>query len=167
MAKLAIEVTHSLRFLNAFLHSINDLYIDTVEVLQKMDDLNSEDKNYGRDLRDMSVRCKEKISHIIDDYTHDYQLFNEDMTDIIPKRNTDEVIYILDKYRSVAKSYEKLGKNINNTIIRYENKKNKYINDKDFIRVISYNKILNGINQIYSMCEHIIGKLNKLINEED
>lgn len=166
MAHLPVEITHSLAFLNTFIHSANDIYKDALEAFSKIDKMKIDDEHYGRELRDIAKVARDHADKAIERELDSYQIFNKEITDIISKKNNEEVIYIMSKYSITIEIYEKLHKNIKNTIDKYENKKNVCTNDKDFIRVIAYNKVLIPLYKIYDIMDHIISRLSTLIGKE-
>ena len=167
MAKLALEITHSLSFLSSFIRQANDMYKNSIDAFSDIDAMKISDEHYGRDLRNYASDYRKDADKVLELEEDDYQLFSIEITDIISKRNDEEVIYTMSKYKKILELYKKLNKSIDNSIDRYENKKNQCTNDKDFIRVIAYNKVLVPLYRIFSMTEHIIKRLSTLTNEKN
>lgn len=169
MKSLPLKITHSIQFLNGFISNYKEIYKLSIEAMHDIEELDINTENYGNKLRVITKKFKERVEKINkhSSYEYNYQLFNEEMTDIISERKSEVVIYELGKYSSFYYEFKDLEKDGKKFILKCEGKKNKTVNDKDFIRAVSYNKVMTIYASVYNMITHIKGRLATLTNKED
>ena len=167
MSKLAVETSHSLRFLNDFLQTAEDIHDHSIKLVFDLNNIKKYDNTYAKQLRETSKRLGEDIDDAINSLILDFQIVSIELSDIISNKNSEEVIYELIKYdRYLDKISDFLKDDLLRTINDVERRKTTCVVKKDFVKAVVYNKILTPLYRLKEMCTRIKKRLEILTNKK-
>lgn len=166
MAQLPVEITHSLRFLNDYIHTSEKILAYAKKTDLSIKSISATDEKYGNKLRKLSRDAVDDIDEMIGKTEMENQILNTEMTDIISKKHSEEVIYALHNYDNFYDKYDDLCDDYEITIKKIEIEKDQSAQDKDFIRAIAYNKVLGALYKASKFASHIYTRLGTLLGKK-
>ena len=166
MPGLQQEITHSIHFLTDFLLTSKDLLDDVDKVSHEIDKMRPTDEHYGKDVRKVAKKSRDRGDDATEAIKTDLQIFNREISDIISKKNNEEVIYSLTNFEIILKKCKDLRKDYTQVMKFIERKTDSSEMEKDFIKVLGYNRIVVLLYRFDEILERIISRLETLTGKK-
>jgi hypothetical protein len=166
---LPLKLSHSFNFLKDFLSSTEDIIKIVDKCIREISLIKPEDDDNKLNLRTVSKKAREDIDSIEESYSIDSDLFTEDLRFIIRNKMDEDVIYYLGKFKNILSSYKKMYKILYKMDIELQDEIDDCSYNKDYIRMLAYNKVHTPIKSLQKDFESIISRLKVLVgdNEKD
>lgn len=163
MKNLSNEITFTLSLLSRMRANFQIMYRKTVSITSEIDAMNPTMPSYGGQVRTKTAKFRKEIDEEFEKIVLDLSNYSASMTDIIQNKNSDSVIYLLNRYSSMLNYYKSVKNNAQKLCDLIKIKKEFAERKSDYVRVIAMHKILIAAEKQNYTLDQIIKRLEVLL----